>query len=148
MIDSSEVMISSRRQLTDIFTRSVPTLFLFCVLQMIFNFSVWICCVSGCVFVGACGAFELRIGLDLPSASLMHANLPLASQENNFSHSTNKVPTPTPPHATHSIFLPATQSPRVLTARDSSSETCTKKPIVGVSCRSPMESWLCGVLYS
>lgn len=42
-------------------------------------------------------ALELRNGLDLPSAALMHANLPLASQENNFSHSTNKVQTPPPP---------------------------------------------------
>lgn len=44
-----------------------------------------------CVCVRACGALELRNGLDLPSAALMHANLPLASQENNFSHSINKV---------------------------------------------------------
>lgn len=72
-------------------------------------------CVCFCVHVRAYGALELRNEFDLPSASLMHANLLLASQENNFSHSTNKVQTP------------ATQSPRVLTGRDSSNETHARK---------------------
>lgn len=86
------------------------------VLQNTFSLLIFPCaCVCFCVHVRVYGALELRNEFDLPSASLMHANLLLASQENNFSHSTNKVQTP------------ATQSSRVLTGRDSSNETHARK---------------------
>lgn len=86
------------------------------VLKNTFSLLIFPCaCVCFCVHVRVYGALELRNEFDLPSASLMHANLLLASQENNFSHSTNKVQTP------------ATQSSRVLTGRDSSNETHARK---------------------
>lgn len=79
----------------------------------------------------AYGALELRNGLDLPSAALMHANLPLVSQENIFSHSTNKVQTPPPPSHPECWQRGTVQMKHMHEkARQSS----------GVSCRSPVES--------
>lgn len=94
-------------------TSSVET---FSVFQMTSSMLIFQCVfffffLQLCAIVCVPGSVELRNRFDLPSAPLMHANLLLASQENNYSHTTNKVQTP------------STQSRGVLTVRDSSNGT-------------------------
>ena len=117
----------------DIFNSTSPVLqFSPCTWLLIRQFCQFVCvCVCFCACARSNGALELRNGFELPSAALMHANLPLASRENNFSRSTNKVQTPPP-------------RPQSVDSKGQFKWNVHEKAqqSVGVSCRSSAESQL------